>query len=145
MCLTLLIHNTHALTLINLILSGCQFQSLTSNRQREFLSLAYDVSQRVAIALEVVLRGLQNSPELYVERKGNFWSLAYQACNRLIEAIYLALLSTQQHQNLTSLPRSIVNPRLACVTSRAFQDLRDYLILRDSSQIAETLLRILNE
>ena len=118
------------------------FQSRTSNL--EYLTLAYDVSQRVAIALEVVLRGLQSSPELYVERKGNFWSLAYQACNRLIEAIYLRLLS--QNINLTvTVNRSIVNPRLACVTSRAYQDLRDYLILRDSSNIAEILLRVLNE
>ena len=112
------------------------------------MRLAYDVSQRVAIALEVVLRGLQSSPELYVERKGNFWSLAYQACNRLIEAIYLSLLSISPHNTnlrVTEVNRSIVNPRLACVTSRAYQDLRDYLILRDSSNIAEILLRVLNE
>ena len=112
----------------------------------EHLRLAYDVSQRVAIALEVVLRGLQSSPELYVERKGNFWSLAYQACNRLIEAIYLSLLSQNINlREITEVKRSIVNPRLACVTSRAYQDLRDYLILRDSSNIAEILLRVLNE
>ena len=112
----------------------------------DFLELAYDVSQRVAIALEVVLRGLQDSPERYVSRKGNFWSLAYQASNRLIEAIYLTALANHYPiHSFKIVHRQIVNRRIACVTSRTFQDLRDFVILRDCSKVSEIILEILNE
>ena len=111
-----------------------------------FLELAYDVSQRVAIALEVVLRGLQDSPERYASRKGNFWSLAYQASNRLIEAIYLTALAGQYPiDGFKIVHRQIVNRRIACLNSRTFQDLRDFIILRDCTKISEIILEILNE
>ena len=111
-----------------------------------FLELIYDVSQRVAIALEVVLRGLQSSPELYVSRKGNFWSLAYQASNRLIEAIYLtALAERYPTTDFKVVQRQIVSRKIACLKTRTFTDLRDFIILRDSSRISEIILEILNE
>ena len=79
-------------------------ESLTQCYKRTFISFlqrsrqgakgvlisGYNLLQRMALGLEVVLRNLQSSPVDYATKNGNFWHLAYQQTNRAIESTYLS-------------------------------------------------------
>ncbi len=92
--------------------------------------------QRVAIALELVLRDLQvpGNDEKYVSHKGSFWKLAFEASNRVVEAVFAALQSRgAQPRRMRLLPRSIIPTRAACgANSETARDLRDWVILSNS-------------
>ena len=91
----------------------------------------------MSLGLEVVLRNLQSSPEAYVSQNGNFWHLAYQQANRVVESTYL-LLKNQDFpvENLPTLARNIVPLNVACITSsQAMSNMRDWVILHDSMTV----------
>jgi hypothetical protein len=102
--------------------------------------------QRVAIGLELVLRDLQTSAdEDYVTKKGNFWRLASEAANRVIEATFVALRSRgHPARNLRVLHRGIVPVRVACITTESAKDLRDWVILSNSINIVNTYRPLFN-
>lgn len=100
---------------------------------------AYNLFQRVAIGLELVKRDLETSTsEEYVTKKGSYWKLAFEAANRVVEAVFLGLKSRGHNaENLAVLKRDIVLPAAACATSEAMRDLRDWVILSNSIQIVQ--------
>ena len=94
----------------------------------------------MAIGLEVVLRHLEQSNEAYADRTGNFWRLAFEAANRVVESLYVFIKSegTVDLRNLRRFKRSIVPANLACMTdNESFSNLRDWVILSDSMRIAK--------
>ena len=93
--------------------------------------------QRFAIGLEVVVKHLQSEPTQYVIKKGNFWTLAYAAANRVVEAIYILLKSKDFHaERQPFISREIVPIRVSCMPEDETQiDTRDWIILYDSLQI----------
>ena len=100
----------------------------------------YNLMQRVSIALELVLRELQTSTsEAYVQKKGNFWKLAFEASNRIIETLYDTLLSRGHNVNrLQVFKRNLVPLPIACLASdEASRDLRDWVILSNVLQLSE--------
>ena len=105
----------------------------------------YNLLQRMALGLEVVLRNLQSSPVDYATKNGNFWHLAYQQTNRAIESTYL-LLKNQNFpvSNLPILARSIVPLNVACMHSQAMSDLRDWVILHDSMTVTTFYVKMFN-
>ena len=105
----------------------------------------YNLLQRMALGLEVVLRNLQNSPVDYATKNGNFWHLAYQQANRAIESTYL-LLKNQNFpvENLPLLPRNTVPLNVACISSQAISDMRDWTILHDSITVTDFYVKMFN-
>ena len=105
----------------------------------------YNLLQRMALGLEVVLRNLQSSPVDYATKNGNFWHLAYQQTNRAIESTYL-LLKNQNFPvaNLPLLARNIVPLNVACMHSQAVSDLRDRVILHESMTVTTFYVKMFN-
>ena len=105
----------------------------------------YNLIQRVAIGLEVVLRNLQMSNTNYVTKSGNFWQLSYQQSNRVIESIFILLKSLNYPvENLPLVSRNTVPSNVACMVnkSEAISDLRDWAILHDSINIIDFYLKM---
>ena len=94
--------------------------------------------QRIAIGLELVLNDLQTSDEDYVQKKGNFWKLTFEASNRVIETLHVALLSRGHDVNrLQVFKRDLVPLPIACSTSEATRNLRDWIILSNVLQMTQ--------
>ena len=99
----------------------------------------------MALGLEVVLRNLQTSNLAYATKNGNFWQLAYQQANRVIESTYI-LLKNQDFpvENLSILSRNTVPLNVACMSSQAMSDMRDWVILHDSMLMTDFLVHQFN-
>ena len=99
----------------------------------------------MALGLEVVLRNLQTSNLAYATKNGNFWQLAYQQANRVIESTYI-LLKNQDFpvENLSILSRNTVPLNVACIHSQAMTDMRDWVILHDSMSMTDFLVQQFN-
>ena len=100
---------------------------------------AYNLLQKTAIGLEVVMCNQQRSNEEYVTKIGNFWKLAYEAANCAIKTVYVFIKSRYHHlpHDLQFFKRSIVPTNVACMTSVTYSDLRDWVILSDSMKITQ--------
>ena len=100
----------------------------------------------MALGLEVVLKNLQHSPVDYATKNGNFWHLAYQQANRVIESTYL-LLKNQNFsvENLPKVARNIVPLNVACISSQITSDMRDWVILHDSMTVTTFYVKMFNK
>ena len=107
--------------------------------------VAYALLQRLTLGLEVVLSNLQTSNLAYATKNGNFWQLAYQQANRVIESAYV-VLSNQDFlvENLSILARNTVPLNVVCITSHAISDTRDWIILHDSMTMTNFLVQLFN-
>ena len=106
---------------------------------------AYNLLQRMSLGLEVVLRNLQTSNLAYATKNGNFWHLAYQQANRVTESAYI-LLKNQDFpvENLSILSRNTVPLNVACMSSQAMSDMRDWVILHDSMTLTNFFVQLFN-
>ena len=113
--------------------------------ERGFLIVAYALLQRMALGLEVVLSNLQTSNLAYATKNGNFWHLAYQQANRVTESAYI-LLKNQDFpvENLSILSRNTVPLNVACMSSQAMSDMRDWVILHDSMTLTNFFVQLFN-
>ena len=103
---------------------------------------AYAAYQTVAIALELVVRELRRNDQ-YNSKYGRFWRLAQRTANRAIEATYVTM-QARNMRNIANLPlvsRNIVPRRVRCMTMESRRDVRDWVILRSSLEIADFYLR----
>ena len=107
--------------------------------------VAYALLHRLTLGLEVVLSNLQTSNLAYATKNGNFWQLAYQQANRVIESAYV-VLSNQDFlvENLSILARNTVPLNVVCISSHAISDTRDWIILHDSMTMTNFLVQIFN-
>ena len=107
--------------------------------------VAYALLQRLSLGLEVVLSNLQTSNLAYATKNGNFWQLAYQQANRVIESAYV-VLSNQDFlvENLAILARNTVPLNVVCISSHAISDTRDWIILHDSMTMTNFLVQLFN-
>ena len=113
--------------------------------ERGFLIVAYALLQRMALGLEVVLSNLQTSNLAYATKNGNFWQLAYQQANRVIESTYIFLRNQDfPVENLSILARKTVPLNIACMSSHAISDIRDWVILHDSMTVTNFLVQLFN-
>ena len=113
--------------------------------ERGFLIVAYALLQRMALGLEVVLSNLQTSNLAYATKNGNFWQLAYQQGNRVIESTYIVLRNQDfPVENLSILVRNTVPLNVACMSSHAISDIRDWVILHDSMTMTNFLVQLFN-
>ena len=123
------------------------FFSLQRSRhgERGLLIIAYSLLQRMTLGLEAVLSNLQTSNLAYATKNGNFWQLAYQQANRVIESAYV-VLSNQDFlvENLSILARNTVPLNVVCITSHAISDTRDWIILHDSMTMTNFLVQLFN-
>ena len=107
--------------------------------------VAYALLQRMALGLEVVLSNLQTSNLAYATKNGNFWQLAYQQANRVIESTYIFLRNQDfPVENLSILARNTVPLNVVCITSHAISDTRDWIILHDSMTMTNFLVQLFN-
>ena len=99
----------------------------------------------MSLGLEVVLRNLQTSNLAYATKNGNFWHLAYQQANRVTESAYI-LLKNQDFpvENLSILSRNTVPLNVACMSSQAMSDMRDWVILHDSMTLTNFFVQLFN-
>ena len=99
----------------------------------------------MSLGLEVVLRNLQTSNLAYATKNGNFWNLAYQQANRVTESAYI-LLKNQDFpvENLSILSRNTVPLNVACMSSQAMSDVRDWVILHNSMSMTDFLVQQFN-
>ena len=88
---------------------------------------------------------MQNFLVDYSTKYGSFWHLVYQQANRAIESAYL-LLKNQNFpvENLPLLPRNTVPLNVACISSQAISDLRDWTILHDSITVTDFYVKMFN-
>ena len=99
----------------------------------------------MALGLEVVLRNLQTSNLAYATKNGNFWQLAYQQANTVIESTYIVLRNQDfPVENLSILARNTVPLNVVCITSHAISDTRDWIILHDSMTMTNFLVQLFN-
>ena len=113
--------------------------------ERGFLIVAYGLLQRMALGLEVVLSNLQTSNLAYATKNGNFWQLAYQQGNRVIEFTYIVLRNQDfPVENLSILARNTVPLNVACMGSHATSDIRDWVILHDSITMTNFFVQLFN-
>ena len=113
--------------------------------ERGFLILAYSLLQRMTLGLEVVLSNLQTSNLAYATKNGNFWQLAYQQANTVIESTYIVLRNQDfPVENLSILARNTVPLNVACMSSHAISDIRDWVILQDSMSMTNSLVQLFN-
>ena len=78
-----------------------------------------------------MLRNLQKSDETYAAKSGNFWKLAFDASNRVVESVYVMIKSKRAVDDLNDLrffKRAIVPTNVACLTDSqtALSDFRDW-------------------
>ena len=99
----------------------------------------------MSLGLEVVLSNLQSSNFAYATKNGNFWNLAYQQSNRVVESTYV-LLKNQNFpvENLSILARNTVPLNVACMNSQAMSDIRDWVILQDSMAVTDFFVQLFN-
>ena len=99
----------------------------------------------MTLGLEVVLSNLQTSNLAYATKNGNFWQLAYQQANRVIESTYV-LLRNQDFpvENLSILARNTVPLNVVCMSSHAISDIRDWVILQDSMTMTNFFVQLSN-
>ena len=113
--------------------------------ERGFLVVAYALLQRMTLGLEVVLSKLQTSNLAYATKNGNFWQLAYQQANRVIESTYIVLRNQDfPVENLSILARNTVPLNVACMSSRAISDIRDWVILHDTMAMTNCFVQLFN-
>ena len=106
---------------------------------------AYALLQRMTLGLEVVFSNLQTSNLAYATKNGNFWKLAYQQTNRVIESTYIVLRNQDfPVENLPILARNTVPLNVACTSSHAISDMRDWVILHDSMTITNFFVQLFN-
>ena len=65
------------------------FQRTRVGDEGVFIS-GYNLMQRANIGLELVLKDLRTSDEFYLQKKGQFWKMTFEATNRVIETLYMA-------------------------------------------------------
>ena len=107
--------------------------------------IAYALLQRMSLGLEVVLSDLQTSNLAYATKNGNFWQLAYQQANRVIESTYVVLRNQNYPvENLSIFARNTVPLNVACMKSHAISDIRDWVILQDSMIITNFFVQLFN-
>ena len=113
--------------------------------ERGFLVVAYALLQRMTLGLEVVLSNLQTSNLAYATKNGNFWQLAYQQGNRVIESTYIVLRNQDfPVENLSILARNTVPLNVACMSSHAISDIRDWVILHDTMTMTNCFVQLFN-
>ena len=123
------------------------FFSLQRSRhgERGLLIIAYSLLQRMTLGLEAVLSNLQTSNLAYATKNGNFWQLAYQQGNRVIESTYIVLRNQDfPVENLSILVRNTVPLNVACMSSHAISDVRDWVILHDSMTMTNCFVELFN-
>ena len=99
----------------------------------------------MALGLEVVLSNLQTSNLAYATKNGNFWQLVFQQANRVIESTYIVLRNQDfPLENLSLLARNTVPLNVACMSSHAISDIRDWVILHDSMTITNFFVQLFN-
>ena len=107
--------------------------------------VAYALLQRMTLGLEVVLSNLQTSNLAYATKNGNFWQLAYQQANRVIESTYIVLRNQDfPVENLSILARNTVPLNVACMSSHAISDTRDWVILHYSMTMTNFFVQLFN-
>ena len=113
------------------------FQRTRVGDKGVFIS-GYNLMQRANIGLELVLKDLRTSDEFYLQKKGQFWKMTFEATNRVIETLYMALISRGHSvERLKVFKRDLVPLPIACVASEASRDLRDWVILSNVLQLTE--------
>ena len=128
--------------------SCIQFFFFQRSRQgpKGVLVSGYNLIQKVALGLEVVVRNLQLSNSQYATKSGNFWQLSYQQSNRIVESLFILLKSLNfPAENLPLVARSTVPPNVACMNenpNEALSDLRDWVILHDSMSVIDFYLKM---
>ena len=123
--------------IIFLIKVFVHFQRTRVGDKGVFIS-GYNLMQRANIGLELVLKDLRTSDEFYLQKKGQFWKMTFEATNRVIETLYMALISRGHTvERLKVFKRDLVPLPIACVASEAPRDLRDWVILSNVLQLTE--------